>query len=104
MKIRKKTTSRQQKRDAREQQRKLEAVTEWVRLKQDEALELHTLAAAHGLPAAERHLQMLRPTMSPEDVHEVAWRCEDPRSRGGVRTGFEAGVGTYADVALTRDL
>jgi len=72
-----------------------------VRLHKDEALELMQLANNDGLEAAKTHLGFLRPRLSAADVHEIAWRCEDPRGRGGIQTGSDID-GEYADIAITQ--
>ncbi len=71
-----------------------------VRLRKDEAMELMRIGAED--PAlAETHLRMLRPKLSLDARKEVAWRCADPRGRGGIETGTDPEWGEYADIAVT---
>jgi|GEM_PF-2271960 len=98
-KIRKKTSTRSS-RKAKRETPKIETRMK-VRMRRDEVMELARLAADDGLDAAKRHLQMIRPTLDPEAVHEVAWRCEEPATRGGIETGSNAEFGDYADVHVT---
>jgi hypothetical protein len=71
-----------------------------VRLRKEEALELQRISIGGDLEASKRHLRFLRPSLDEVAVHEVAWRCEDPRSRGGVQTGTDE-QGEYADLLVT---
>jgi len=71
-----------------------------VRLRREEALELANISHGSGLEAAKRHLRFLRPHLDDAAVHEVAWRCGDPRGRGGIITGSDED-GDYADIAVT---
>ncbi len=71
-----------------------------VRLRRDEAMELSNISHGAGLEAAKQHLRFLRPHLDETAVHEVAWRCEDPRGRGGIQTGTDE-RGDYADIAVT---
>ena len=71
-----------------------------VRLRREEALELLRIGADDPI-AAERHLRMLRPKLTPAAVEEVAWRCADPQRRGGITTGIDPDIGAYADIAVT---
>ncbi|GEM_PF-3433279 len=71
-----------------------------VRLRKDEALELMRIGADNpGL--ADTHLRMLRPKLSLEARKEVALRCSDPGTHGGIETGHDPEWGDYADVAVT---
>ena len=72
-----------------------------VRLSKAQALELNFLAREESLDDAERRLRMIRPDLSPDAAHEVAWRCADPMTRGGIVTGVDPTLGEYADVAVT---
>lgn len=76
------------------------AVQRMVRLRRDEALELQSMCHGSGLEAAKEHLRFLKPHLEEEAVHEVAWRCEDPRARGGIKTGIDD-AGEYADIVVT---
>jgi hypothetical protein len=78
------------------------AVVRKVRLPRDVALQLNTLARGGDLTAAERHLRMLRPELAPHVIHEVAFRCADPQTAGGIETGHDPAIGDYADVAITK--
>ena len=71
-----------------------------VRLRREEALELANISHGSGLDAAKQHLRFLHPHLDETAVHEVAWRCEDPRGRGGIQTGTDE-QGDYADIAVT---
>ena len=71
-----------------------------VRLRKEEALELQRIGIGAGLEAAKTDLRFLRPHLDEVAVHEVAWRCEDPRTRGGVQTGSDED-GEYADLRVT---
>ena len=71
-----------------------------IRLRKNEALELQRICVGAGLEAAKTHLRFLRPHLDEVAVHEVAWRCEDPRTRGGVQTGSDE-YGEYADLLVT---
>lgn len=71
-----------------------------VRLRREEALELANISHGAGLDAAKQHLRFLHPHLDETAVHEVAWRCEDPRGRGGIQTGTDE-QGGYADIAVT---
>jgi hypothetical protein len=93
-KIRKKTKSKSGKAAIK--------VVRKVRLPQKLALELHTLAHGGDLTEAKRHLKMLRPELSAEVIHEVAFRCADPGGTGGIETGVDPKIGNYADVAVTK--
>ncbi len=75
-------------------------VVRTLRLRKAEAMELQRLANEGGLEDAKRHLRTMRPKLDEAAVHEVAWRCEDPRGRGGIETGTDA-HGDYADLAIT---
>ena len=72
-----------------------------VRLTKDEAMELMRIGT-EDLELADRHLRMLRPKLSDEARKEVAWRCADPQTRGGIETGHDPVLGDYADIAVTR--
>lgn len=74
----------------------------WVRLSQKVAMELMTLGRGGDLTAAERHLRMVRPELDDHVVHEVCFRCADPGTTGGVRTGEDPKIGPYADIAITK--
>ena len=76
------------------------AVLRKVRLTKHEAMELQRLALGAGLEEAKKHLRMMRPRLDESAVHEVAWRCEDPRARGGIETGTDAD-GDWAELAIT---
>lgn len=80
--------------------RKTPAAQRMVRLRRDEALELQSMCHGSGLEAAKEHLRFLQPHLEEEAVHEVAWRCEDPRARGGIKTGTDD-AGEYADIVVT---
>ncbi len=94
-KLRKKTSKKK-----RDEPGALKVVSK-VRLPQKLALELHTLGRGGHLGAAELHLRMLRPELSADVAHEVAFRCADPSGRGGVETGTDPVLGEYADIAIT---
>ena len=71
-----------------------------VRLRRQEAMELLRLGEGQNLEEAKKYLRMIRPRLDEVAVHEVAWRCADPQSRGGLETGTDP-EGDYADVAVT---
>ena len=82
------------------QGKKTPAVQRMVRLRRRDALELQDMCHGSGLEAAKEHLRFLHPHLDEDALHEVAWRCEDPRARGGIQTGTDE-AGDYADIAVT---
>ena len=76
------------------------AVSRTVRLRRPDAMEIQRLSNGGGLEDAKRYLRMIRPQLDETAIHEVAWRCEDPRDRGGITTGTDD-AGDWVQVAVT---
>ncbi len=72
-----------------------------VRLTQEQCVELQRMAVGGGLEMAKRRLRAIYPKLDDEALHEVAWRCEDPVSRGGIEVGADEQGNNYADIAVT---
>ena len=72
-----------------------------VRLTRDQCVQIQRMAVGGGLDMAKQGLRAIYPSLDDDAVHEVAWRCEDPVTRGGIETGTDANGNEYADVAVT---
>lgn len=72
-----------------------------VRLPREEVMHIHRLANGGDPAAARRVLLAFHSSLSARELDELVQRITDPQGLGGIETGYEPGIGDYADIAIT---